>query len=158
MRRTAWISHCGRYRYTLGREWDPSLPRVCFVMLNPSTADAAIDDPTIRRCIRFARDWGFGSLEVVNLSPVRSPKPEHILTHWPARVHYQTNRGEVKRAAAEAGMTVLAWGAHKIAKLPAMSHGLDLPWDRCKVLGYTKDGSPKHPLYVPANTQPEPWR
>lgn len=157
MERGAWLSHCGRYRYNLRRVWDAARPRVCFVMLNPSTADAEQDDPTIRRCIRFARDWGYGSLEVVNLSPVRSPKPDDIARLWPERTHYQTNRGEIAAACKRADLVVLAWGAHKLAKLPSMSHGLDVPWDTATVLGLNRNGSPKHPLYVRADKRPEAW-
>jgi hypothetical protein len=157
MRGSAWVSYCGRYRYNLAREWDPAGGRVCFVMLNPSTADAEVDDPTIRRCIRFARDWGAGGLDVVNLSPVRSANPAAILTEWPNRVHIQTNRGELERLANLADILVLAWGAHKHAKLPSLSHGLRIPWDSAKVLGHNADGSPKHPLYVRADTPLEAW-
>lgn len=66
MHRSAVISPCKMYRYLLRRAWDESLPTALFVMLNPSTADAEVDDPTIRRCMGFARSWGMGSIEVVN--------------------------------------------------------------------------------------------
>src|SRR5688500_15734479 len=124
MKSTAWISYCTRYRYTLTREWDAELWRVCFVMLKPSTADEKVDDTTIRRCIRFGRDWGCGSLEVDNRSPVRSSDPKRNLEEWPAPVHYRSTRGAIADAAKRAQLVVLAWGAHKTAKLPSMSHGL----------------------------------
>ena len=63
MRSDALLSPCGCYRYALWRRWEPG-PQVLFIMLNPSTADELTDDPTIRRCIGFARSWGFGSLAV----------------------------------------------------------------------------------------------
>jgi hypothetical protein len=88
---------------------------------------------------------------------VRSPKPEDILKNWPERVHYQTNRGEIEAATRRAALTVLAWGGHKVAKLPSMSHGLKIDWDNAVVLGFNRDGSPKHPLYVPANVTPSSW-
>ncbi len=68
----------GAYRYSLWREWDSRRPIVAFVMLNPSTADAAKDDPTIRRCASFARSWGYGSLEVVNLFAYRASEPKRL--------------------------------------------------------------------------------
>ena len=68
----------GAYRYSLWREWDARAPAVAFVMLNPSTADAARDDPTIRRCASFARSWGYGSLEVVNLFAYRASEPKRL--------------------------------------------------------------------------------
>lgn len=70
----------GPYRYTLTRVWEEERPRVCFVMLNPSTADASQEDPTIRRCLSFARSWGYGSLEVVNLFAWRATKPTDIFS------------------------------------------------------------------------------
>ena len=68
----------GVYRYSLWREWDARAPAVAFVMLNPSTADAGKDDPTIRRCASFARSWGYGSLEVVNLFAYRASEPKRL--------------------------------------------------------------------------------
>ena len=63
----AVLDKTGQYRYWLWRLWDADLPHVCFCMLNPSKADAVTDDPTLRRCINFAKSWGYGSLSVVNL-------------------------------------------------------------------------------------------
>src|SRR5262245_19133112 len=75
----ALISPCGLYRYWLTRTWDNSLRRVCWVMLNPSTADAEQDDPTIRRCVGFARSWGAGGIIVVNLFAFRASDPKALL-------------------------------------------------------------------------------
>lgn len=75
------LSDCGAYRHRLWRLWDASLPTLAFVMLNPSTADQLADDPTIRRCISFARAWKFGRLEVVNLFALRTRKPDELLRH-----------------------------------------------------------------------------
>lgn len=63
----------GRYRYLLWRTWDMTRPRLLWVLLNPSTADDQTDDPTLRRCIRFSRDWQYGGLEIVNLFAFRTP-------------------------------------------------------------------------------------
>ena len=78
MKRSAEISECGKYRWWLRRRWADG-PVVCFVMLNPSTADAEQDDPTIRRCIGFAQAWGCGALEVRNLFPFRATNPADML-------------------------------------------------------------------------------
>lgn len=77
--RFADISDCGRYRWRLSRRWDDG-PQACFVMLNPSTADGLDDDPTVRRCVRFARGWGYGELVVVNLFPYRATDPGELIT------------------------------------------------------------------------------
>src|SRR4029077_5114543 len=77
MKTLAEFSHCRRYRFALWRRWD-SGPQVLFVMLNPSTADETTDDPTIRRCIGFARTWGFGSLAGANLFAFRTLKPRQL--------------------------------------------------------------------------------
>ena len=83
----ACFDSTGAYRYRLWREWDVSKPSVTFVMLNPSTAGAKDDDPTIRRCLSFARSWGFGRLEVVNLCAYRATSPKGrwncpVATSW----------------------------------------------------------------------------
>ena len=78
--RRAIVSACGKYRYRLSRMWDSKKPCVLFIMLNPSTADHEKDDNTIRRCISFAKSWGYGGLYVGNLFPYRATKPEELLT------------------------------------------------------------------------------
>ena len=71
IRRNAELSACGKYRYRLSRIWDDKKPLVLFIMLNPSTADAEQDDPTIRRCIAFAKNWGYGGFMAGNLFAFR---------------------------------------------------------------------------------------
>ncbi|MDB5297796.1 MAG: hypothetical protein JWO31_3779 [Phycisphaerales bacterium] len=79
-RAAAVLSPCERYRYVLHRWWDESKPAVCWLMLNPSTADAATDDPTIRKCCGFARAWGAGGIAVVNLFALRATDPRRSTT------------------------------------------------------------------------------
>lgn len=154
IRKGAVLSDCGKYRYRLTRSWDDALPRVVFVMLNPSTADASLDDPTIRRCIRFAKDQGFGSLEVVNISPYRSTKPGCMRHHKGGK---DENCRHLREVVESGAMVVCAWGSwggvlgeHQSGKawLLQIAHrsGVTL---HC--LGTTKDGHPRHPLYVPAS-------
>ena len=76
--RTAFISPCERYRHALGRHWDNDKGFVLFIMLNPSTADAQQDDPTIRRCMDFAKRWGFGGIEACNLFDWRATDPKAV--------------------------------------------------------------------------------
>lgn len=153
MIKTAHISPCQRYRYLLSREWDSSLPTVGFVGLNPSTADATLDDPTIRRCIGFAQSWGYGALHMVNLFAFRATKPE-VMLHVPDPVGPDNDRWllEVTHSCA---LVVAAWGnkgghggrdAQVRRLLPALS-----------VIQLTRAGKPQHPLYLPGHLRPKPW-
>jgi hypothetical protein len=118
-----------------------------FIMLNPSTADAQADDPTIRKCIGFCRLWGCGELYVVNLFALRTTDPRMIgRTLDPVGTD---NRVWVEHATGCADMVVCAWCAYGTY----MDQGKTvLGWikDACgpMCLGVTKDGHPKHPLYV----------
>lgn len=146
----SWLSDDGLYRYRLWRRWDESKPDMGWIMLNPSTADAEVDDPTIRRCIGFARREGCGGIQVVNLYALRCTKPKHLLDH-------PEPEGEENRMAwAEAlyegtDPVVAAWGAFDH---PAMPPSLALQGLALSTLclGRTKHGHPRHPLYVHADT------
>ena len=158
MRRGAVISDCGRYRYRLTRTWDDTLPAATFVMLNPSTADANVDDPTIRRCLGFARAWGCGSLVVVNLYAWRATDPRELLTAddpvGPNNYAYLT--AEAMVAADSGGPLVAAWGAS--GQPERVAQVLALPgMDRLTALALTKTGQPRHPLYLKADLKPRPW-
>lgn len=98
----------GTYRYSLWREWEPRRPRTALVMLNPSTADAAHDDPTIRRCIRLARAWDYGALEVVNLFAYRATDPTQL--RRAADPIGPRNDDYLRRAGRRAADVILAWG------------------------------------------------
>lgn len=155
----ATISPCGLYRYTLSREL-PGLygdgSTALFVMLNPSTADANVDDPTIRRCISFAREWGCARLEVVNLYAYRSTDPSAL---WDVVDPVGPDNAEhLRRAARRAKHAVCAWGAnaHSEIAIPACE---TLKAAGCELwcLGLTKSGHPKHPLYVKSGTPRIPY-
>ena len=109
----AELSPDGRYRWLLTRRVNSSLGAVTFVMLNPSTADAEKDAPTIRRCIGFARLWDYGCLHVVNLSPLRTTYPRELRVAGPETDQvWDTNVGYILRAAANSDRVVAAWGVH----------------------------------------------
>lgn len=148
--RGATFSRCGRYRYTLRRAWGDG-PLVAFVGLNPSTADATVDDPTIRRCVGFAQAWGYGALVMLNLFALRSTDPDALLA---AEDPVGVGNDEVLAAVCEqASLVVEAWGAHRIA--PERAHAVkDLLGPNTAVLGRTKDGHPRHPLYMRADVRP----
>lgn len=143
MQRAAIFDATETYRYSLLRTWESSLPRVCFVMLNPSTANAERDDPTIRRCIGFARTWGYGSLEVVNLYAFRATHPTVLFRATdpigPENDHY------IREAVGSASLLVVAWGNHGLRNGRATQVLPLLGAPRC--LGITAIGQPCHPLY-----------
>ncbi|MHA6347096.1 DUF1643 domain-containing protein [Roseivivax sp. CAU 1761] len=149
----AVYSPCDRYRYGLSRIWDAARPPELFVMLNPSTATELANDPTIHRCEQRARAAGAGGVLIANLFGWRATRPadlrragdpvgpdnDALLFDWHRR----------------AGRTVAAWGVHGAlagrgpaiaARLGAASH-----------LGLTRDGHPRHPLYVAYAVAPRPW-
>jgi hypothetical protein len=150
--RDAVISDCGRYRYLLRRTWDARRPRVLFVMLNPSSADAEIDDPTIRSCIRLSKSLGYGSFEVVNLFAFRSTQPDEL--QRAADPIGPNNDASIERAIARCDLHVCAWGAHPMAERRATRVRQLIRSHRPAVfcLGKTKAGAPKHPLYIESGT------
>lgn len=139
----------GRYRYRLRRSWSAG-PRVVFVMLNPNTADAVRDDPTIRRCIGFARRWGFASVDVVNLFAYRTVDPREL-----ARVADPVgpdNDLHITRAVRRADLVVCAWGATRLARERGARVAALVAQREVRCLGRTKAGAPRHPLYLRADT------
>lgn len=153
--RFAMISPDGLYRYWLGRRWTEG-PHMVFIMLNPSTADGRQDDPTIRRCMGFARREGCGAIEVINLYALRATKPIHLLDHpdpegpdncltW-AQTLYPDGRGGSGPKA-----VVAAWGAFDDPDVPE-SKALRGCSAELMCLGTTKEGKPRHPLYVKGDT------
>lgn len=156
VQRSATFTACGAHRLLLERSW-AERPRLGFVMLNPSTADAVRDDPTIRRCMGFARAWGFGGLLVANLFTLRTPDPR-VLTRAPAAAWNAPDAdAALSGLAARADLVVLAWGAHRLVALRAAAATATLSHSGASlaVLGRTRDGHPRHPLYVPGATQPQ---
>lgn len=170
---TAWISDDGTYRYWLARTWLPSAPRQVWIMANPSTADAAVDDPTIRLCMKRARAAGCGGIEVVNLFAYRTKSP--MILQRARRDGVDAEGPENRRMLAETiarvavydGTSfnlhhiVCAWGALGAAgveqaafvEMCARNAGVDL-----YALRLTTSGQPGHPLYVPLEIKPFVWR
>ena len=147
------------YRYQLWRDWDKDslngtaddLPNVdkfvLFIGLNPSTADETMDDPTIRRCIGFAKRWGYGSLCMANLFAFRATKPRDMMVVLDPIGPF--NDEQLASLAIEADLIVCAWGKDGDFKARDEA-GLSLLWNRrCKMtcFGFNVNGTPKHPLY-----------
>ncbi len=152
MEYSAEISPCGQYRWWLKRRWSNGTRDICFIMLNPSTADAEKDDPTIRRCIGFAKHWEFDSLTILNLFALRSTDKRALLNH---RDPVGRPRADDDiRMAEDSAAVVAAWGdfvpyfrdlevLRLLGKMPILC------------LGTTKNKRPKHPLYLSNKTKPE---
>jgi len=154
-KKSAIISDCGAYRYRLNRRWfAENRFGVLFIMLNPSTADADIDDPTVRRCTGFTRSWGYGGFGVVNLFAYRATDPSELMVA--ADPVGPQNDAHIQDALAHCDFVVCAWGANKVADRRA-GEVLRLIRDWNKIphcLDITKSGAPKHPLYVKGSATP----
>ena len=190
----ATISPCGKYRYRLWREWrlhpEPAQwdmwteddgspivdgagqqlgePKTClFVMLNPSTADGDMDDPTIRRCVGFAKSWGYDRMEVVNLFAYRATKPIQLLrlNHDDEPWGVENQRHIWAAMDRQVNRIVCAWGANGshlgqdetvLGWIEDYAEFLD---ERPEIvaLGLTAEGHPRHPLYLPADARPFPF-
>lgn len=156
MKKTAIISPDGRYRYILTREWDKQLAPVSFIMLNPSTADAYSDDPTIRKCIGFAKHMNAGSIAVLNLFALRSTKPKPPSQWTKEDVGDQDYKLWFDKV--DNLTVIVAWGAgapdwRVKEAVKTLGDGRTL-----YCLGTTATGAPKHPLYVPYAYTPTKWR
>jgi len=156
--RTAKISDCGCYRYRLDRGWDARLPRVCFVMLNPSTADGTDDDATLRKITAYAKAWGYGSLVVVNLFAWRSREPKALRQRGIDPVGGPVADLHLRAALTESDAVVCGWGGSvppsseaRISDVLAM---IIRAGHEPMALAVTKSGAPGHPLYLPGALTP----
>lgn len=149
--RSASFSRCGLYRYSLTRQWDKGFGRCVFIGLNPSTADAKVDDPTIRRCMGFTHSWGFNELIMVNLFAFRTPHP--ALLKKAIDPEGVNNRRAVRRSCQSATRVIAAWGAN--GTFMDQNERLSAIWSDIPVhcFGTTKSGQPLHPLYQRADAK-----
>jgi len=159
---TAILSPCGTYRYRLSRHvpiLDPLGARALFVMLNPSTADAMVDDPTIRRCLGFVRYWRIARLDVVNLYGLRATDPSELERHVdPIGPENDRHiREAMIETARESGPIVVAWGAMAPARARRVIEIADSLGTSLACLATTKEGQPRHPLYLPRSADLARW-
>ena len=157
MRTDAAISECGKFRWWLIRVWDESLPMLCVIGVNPSTADAKEDDPTIRKCIGFGKRLGFGGLLMLNVGAFRSTDPRKWAaaqdSFGPANT-VQHLKGYISEFGAI--QVVAAWGKNgsycpaRCAEIIREMQPMLWCW------GKNSDGTPRHPLMLPYTTQLEP--
>lgn len=154
MLRTAVISDCGLYRYSLGRRWnhDPARSRyVMWLMLNPSTADGETDDRTIERCIAFSKAWQFDGLMVGNLFAFRATDPNRLYMAQDAVG--PMNDKALQDMATGCELIVAAWGGHAYVypeRIRAARAAVGKPM---MCLGTTKSGAPRHPLYLKGSSK-----
>jgi hypothetical protein len=154
-----------RYRYVLRRAWDPAMGdkgHVCFIGLNPSTADERTDDPTVRRCVRYAHRWGYSSMVMLNIFALRSTDPQLLYAELDP-----VGNGNNGALAAECRahptlgqpLVVACWGTHGAHRLRGREVRQLLRDYRIPVhhLGLTKEGHPRHPLYLRNDVEPQRW-
>lgn len=144
----AVFSDCQRYRWLLMRRWSDG-PHICmFIGLNPSTADYYNDDPTVRRCVGFARQWGYSAMYMMNAYAFRSTNPK-VMKQQSDPVGCQCD-DFLKGIALLCRIHVACWGTnietYRQTELKQM-----LP--RLKCFGITAKGFPKHPLYLSKATK-----
>lgn len=150
LKNTAQLSPCRQYRYALWRTWDNAKPRAMFIGLNPSTADENNDDPTLVRCMNFARDWGYGSVCTANLFAYRATAPADMKAATDPVG--QDNDQWLKKLADEAGLIVAAWGNDGAFMDRSSQVRALIPGMHC--LKMNQSGEPAHPLYQRADTRP----
>jgi hypothetical protein len=156
---TAVFSPCRTWRYVLRRRWAPG-PVVAFILLNPSTADEDENDPTVTRCIDFAKRWGFAGLVLGNIFALCATDPAELYEH--ANPIGPDNDDWLDKIVAEAeGCVVLGWGMHGdhmdrgarvLSQLPRYNADIAM-----KAFVRTKGGQPGHPLYIPADRELQDW-
>jgi hypothetical protein len=153
----AVYSDCEAYRYLLTRVWNPAGRKALFVMLNPSTATEIQNDPTVERCERRARALGFGAFRVTNIFAYRATDPK-VMRAAPDPVG-PDNDAAIVESATWADQIICAWGSHGefLSRGPAVEALLRGTGRPLWTLGLTKDGHPRHPLYIGYAHQPESW-
>jgi len=151
----AVLSEERRYRYRLNRIWDAEKPAALFIGLNPSTADEYTDDPTIRRCMSYAKAWNYGGIVMANLFAYRATDPRMMLRQEDPEG--RLNEQYLDAAIEDTWVTVCCWGSERQPAVHAQADRLRHRHGDLTYLRLNKDGSPAHPLYLPGNLKPIPW-
>ena len=154
----ASFSACRRWRTLLWRRWDEAKPAANFLMLNPSTADETVLDPTCARARDYAERWGYGTLLVTNVFAWRATDPGEMRAA--ANPVGKGNDTAILRAARKAQLVVCAWGNHgaHLERSGAVLRLLRGAGVALHVLRLNAGGEPAHPLYLPGRLRPRPWR
>lgn len=154
----ALFSPCRRWRYMLWRRWNEAAPSCMFVGLNPSTADETKNDPTVTRCINYAKAWGYGSLWMLNIFAFRATDPMVMKSMQGAAVGPRNDEFLVA-AGRGAGVVVAAWGTHGTfrGREPEVRRLFAGAGVKLSYLRLTQGGHPSHPLYLPRSLEPVEW-
>ena len=153
----AVYSACETYRYSLTRVWEPESKRLLYIMLNPSKATEVANDPTIERCERRARALGYGAFRACNLFALRETDPAKLRRH--EAPEGPQNANQIREALEWTDDVLCSWGVHGVHRdqnqvIKAVLRNANTP---VLVLGLTKEGHPRHPLYMPYSAQPVKW-
>jgi hypothetical protein len=157
------FSECETYRYTLERTWEKFPVRYCmFLMLNPSTADDVKNDPTIIRCVNYAKAWGYDGLYVGNLYGFRATQPQDMWYRWRQQedIIGPDNDMWLRKMARKSEIIVAAWGSQAIPERVVYVRTL-LNLTRTTDLHYLQlcaNGMPSHPLYLNGKLKPQKWK
>ena len=154
---TAVYSNCELYRYSLTRSWDSSAKKILFIMLNPSTATEIQNDPTVERCERRAKALGYGAFKVCNIFAYRSTDPK-IMRLQKDPIGPENDKIIIK-SANWSNNIICAWGTNgshlnRGKKIEELLRAKNFTLTH---LGLSKDGHPKHPLYISYSVSPENW-
>lgn len=151
----AEFSPCKRFRYALMRRWGDGERAVLFIGLNPSTADAQTDDPTIRKCVGFAKRWGYDGIWMGNMFPFRATDPKALVHTEDCRDGpIGVNWGHLVDMHKRTQLVVAAWGSSGPGIRPLV---IGIRTFGCRSFGTTMSGDPKHPLYLPYSLETQPW-
>lgn len=153
MTKNAFFSNDGKYRYWLSRIFDETLPVVAFVGLNPSVADAEVDDPTIKRCISYCKQWGYGGFYMVNLFAFKATSPKEMLQQQDPVG--EDNDRHIQEILSKAAQTICCWG--ELGRHQNRSREVLALISNPYCLGVLKNGEPGHPLYLKGDLQPIPY-
>ena len=155
----AVFSNCLQYRYRLWRIWDKELPTICYLMLNPSTADELENDATVERCQRRAISMGFGRMDIINLFALRSKDPSDLYASSNPTGGVD-NDVAIMEAGSLAKMVVCGWGDHGLYSGRSMAVRRMLASAGIEVfaLSVNASGEPRHPLYISYTSLPVPYR
>ena len=156
----AVFSRCRRFRYSLTRVWDADAARVLWIMLNPSTADARSNDATITRCETYTRDWGFGSIQVVNLFAWRATFPVDLIkAGFLVGPHNDVHIRRALRQLNKGDIVLCAWGRHAAgsARVARVLNLIAAAGAQPLCLKHNKDGTPAHPGRLKRGLTPIPY-